>query len=294
MNVRGLELMTKKDLLTSLAELSSKQFVGDDSKIMSFDLKELKNLRKADLGEKFYQAVMGITGITIKDKFVPIQDNDLNGEVVEGYSNIAEARLSTETLNRFVILHSGEAEAPAETVPETPVQPEIDIVMPVLEATEESQQEVQEEVVTAELVEAKAETPIEQETQSVSQPAVEETPKKRGRKKAKTEPENPDQEAKKIEPAIVPHTAAQDMNRLSSVILAIGDLGAYSNFEEVAVLSDRIYLQAHPTRFSNLNEPRAISKNVTFILLATGFLKQEGGQYVVQGKLTDEILALRK
>lgn len=279
MEMYNLDQITKKEIAASLGEVLCKHFVNTKGEEITFDEKVIKMARKEDLAKMLCSAIYDIVGIKVGDGVVPVDDPDLTGEGGEEGKYVDAARLSKETLHRFNLLikepEGGNGDGQKEVEPEKAKVKEQEV-----KKADKDTKQAEREAKKAQLEAEKAEKKKAAEEARAAKKAEKEAKKVETKKAGKTETKT--RESKK------------GMNRMQSVLLAIAELGAFSTLEEVAVASDRIYLAANPYKFSNLKEPEGIAKWVTVALLATSFLRMEGGQYIVQGKLADDFLALKK
>lgn len=271
MEMYNLEQITKREIAASLGEVLCKHFVNAKGEEITFDEQEIKMARKEDLARMLCEAIYDIVGIKIGDGVVPVDDPDLTGEGGEEGKYVDAARLSKETLHLFNLLvkepETGNGRGQKEVESEK------------VKAKEQAVKRADKDAKRAEREAKKAQLAAEK---AAKKKAAEEA---RAAKRAK-------KDTKKAQTK--PKESRKGMNRLQSVLLAMAELGVFSTLEEVALASDRIYLAANPYKFSNLKEPEGIAKWLTMTLLATSFLRMEDGQYVVQGKLSDDLLALKK
>ena len=287
MELYNLDQITKKEIAASLGEVLGKHFVNVKGEEISFDEKEIKTARKEDLARMLRDAIYDIVGIKEGDAIVPVDDPDLIGEGGEEGKYVDAARLSNETLHRFNLIikePEGGNGGGSDSEPE-----KVKVKEQEVKVEDKNTKKVEQEEKKAKLAAEKA----EKKKAAEEAKAAKKEAKKQAREQARQEKEAV-KEDKKEEKGARKKRAGGEMNRMQSVLLAIAELGVFATLEEIAIASDRIYLAANPHRFSNLKEPEGIAKWVVVALLATNFLRTEGGQYIVQGTLSDEILALKK
>lgn len=294
MELRSLDQIAKREIAASLGEVLCKHFVNAKGEEITFDENEIKNARKEDLAMMLRDAIYDIAGIKEGDAIIPVDDPDLTGEGGEEGKYVDSARLSKETLHLFNLIVKADTDGNGQCVEAEPEKAKAKVQS--AKIADKIAKKEEREAKKAQLAIEAAERKREAKEAKEAKRAEKEAERARAKEAARAAREQARLESKRAKQTglYVPPRREVGMNRMQSVLLAIAELGVFATVEEVAIASDRIYLAANPRKFSNLKEPAGIARWLIIALLATSFLRMEGGQYIVQGKLTDDILALKK
>lgn len=123
MELFNIEKVTKKQLISSFEEITAKNFLDENGELISYDTKSLNKAKKDELALEFVNVIGDIRFIRVNGTAKSVTVADISGKEVEGYKNVEEAKLSDETLDRYMTLQTKEEEGTAKEV-ETPVTKE--------------------------------------------------------------------------------------------------------------------------------------------------------------------------